>query len=72
MNKKNDTPESNKAINYEPLLAVVNYNAVNTWLEPYIGHSFEIIKKGVKKTWFKIYYGKLVVRKTDSSLFNYC
>ncbi len=60
------------AIGYEPVLAVVNYNAIDTWLEPYIGRTLKIIKRGVRITWFEMDYGEIVKRKADSSLFNYC
>ena len=72
MKKKTSNLPINEAMQYEPLLAVVNSSAIDTWLEPYIGHTFEIVKKGVKKVWFKINYGKLEIRKIDSNLFNYC
>jgi len=52
------------------VFAVVNYNAVDTWLEPYIGSALKIIKKGVKVTWFEMNYGKKVKRKIDSNCFN--
>jgi len=54
------------------VLAVVNYNAVDSWLEPYIGMRLNIIKRGIKVTWFEMDYGKKVKRKFDSSCFNYC
>ncbi len=53
------------------LLAVVNYSAVGTWLEPYIGLTVNVIKKGVKKTWFEINYGETKKCKVDSNMFNY-
>ena len=47
----------------ETKFATVNYNAVGTWLEPYIGTSFKIIKKGVTKLWFEIDYGANIKNK---------
>lgn len=70
MNKENETTNNSKPMAYDTV--VVNYNAVGSWLEPYIGHKLRLIKRGVKVTWFEINYGKLAKRKADSSFFNYC
>ncbi len=72
MKKETSNLPQNEAIQYEPLLAVVNSSAIETWLEPYIGTSFEIVKKGYKVLWFNINYGTIQKRKADVSLFNYC
>jgi hypothetical protein len=37
--------------------AKVNYNAIETWLEPYIGHEFEVYAKTKNYIWFWIDYG---------------
>jgi len=71
MKEETSNLPQNEAMQYDPVLAVVNYNAVGSWLEPYIGHSLNLIKRGVKVTWFEINYGKLVKRKADSIFFNY-
>ena len=33
-----------------PMLAAVNFSAVDTWLEPYIGWKFKVVKKGKRST----------------------
>jgi hypothetical protein len=33
--------------------ATINYNAANTWLEPYIGYTIDIIKTSKYYIWFK-------------------
>ena len=65
--------ESHEGNNANTLLAVVNYNSVGSWLEPYIGMTMKIIKKGVKRTWFEMDYGNKIEKcKVDSRMFNYC
>ena len=58
----------------ERVLAEVNYNAMDTWLEPYIGMKLQVKKKGTTKVWFYMDYGnpKMEVHKIDRQIFNFC
>ncbi|HAY3540799.1 hypothetical protein HZP95_08590 [Elizabethkingia anophelis] len=52
--------------------AKVNYNAIDTWLEPYIGHEFEVVKVTRNLVYFKIDRGySICTEKHDKSNFNY-
>lgn len=37
--------------------AKVNYNAYDTWLEPYIGHEFKVKKHNKLSVWFWMDHG---------------
>lgn len=66
---KNIQNTTEQAVNYTDLLAEVNYSAVSTWLEPYIGFKFKIIKKG-KKTTKVNWWG--TVKTIGNNRFNFC
>lgn len=53
------------------LLAEVNYSAVETVLEPWIGWVFPVVKRTKNKVWVERDYGVKKVVKYDSSLFNF-
>jgi hypothetical protein len=42
------------------MIAEINYFAIDTWLEPYIGWKFKVIKKGKRSTsvrwWGRVEY----------------
>ena len=52
--KSNNIQKTNSDVSVEngtkPMLAEVNYSSVDTWLEPYIGWKFNVIKKGKRST----------------------
>lgn len=51
--------------------AKVNYNAIDTWLEPYIGHEFEVVKVTRNLVYFRIDRGySICTEKHDKSNFN--
>lgn len=56
----------------KPLLCEVNESAYNTWLEPYIGWTFKIVKVTNKKVLFLMDYGfgKLRIQSYDKVCFN--
>ena len=53
--------------------AKINYNAIGTWLEPYIGHVFDVHKKFSKSATILMDYGKsnLCKRRVDAELLTY-
>lgn len=65
---KNKDLTSNDA---KPMLAEVNYSALGTSLEPYIGWRFPVVKRSKYRIWVERDYGVKRVIKYDSSLFNF-
>ena len=65
----NTTENGNKT---KPLLCEVNYNAYDTWLEPYIGWSFKIFRVTKTKVLFFMDrgFGKKMICSHERCLFN--
>lgn len=64
--KKHDTPTDANNV-----LAEVNYSAVETSLEPWIGWRFPVVKRTKNKVWVERDYGVKKVVKYDSGLFDF-
>jgi hypothetical protein len=71
----------NKSTNVEPttnaqndantVLAEVNYSAIGTWLEPWIGWEVEVVKTSKNLIWFKWDIGhKFITERYDKRCFN--
>lgn len=65
-NLKNNTPTDANNV-----LAEVNYSAVGTSLEPWIGWVFHVVKRTTNRVWVERDYGVKTVVKYDSCLFNF-
>lgn len=67
----NDLKNNEKAEN-NTLLCEVNFNAYDTWLEPYIGWSFKIMRVTKNKVLFFMDkgFGEKMICSHDKRLFN--
>jgi len=65
----NEAENGNKS---KPLLCEVNMRAYDTWLDPYIGWSFQVVKTTKNKVYFlmDIGFGKYRTESYDKYCFN--
>jgi hypothetical protein len=65
--KKHDIPTDANNV-----LAEVNYSAIDTWLEPYIGHKVEVVKTSKNLIWFKWNVGdKYITKRYEKRCFDF-
>ena len=65
--KKHDTPTDANNV-----LVAVNYSAIGTWLEPWIGWKVEVVKTSKNLIWFKWDIGhKFITKRYDKCCFDF-
>jgi hypothetical protein len=69
---ENDNLKLERHADAKPVLVVVNYSAIGTWLEPWIGWKFEVVKTSKNLIWFKWDIGhKFITERYDKRCFDF-